>query len=180
MDKEQFEEYKQNVDKPFLNRVTKGQYPPSSIFKIVTSLSALKDDEVSFYRDTAYCQAGLQVGPEFKKCEGWHQRQNLHQALVNSCNTYFTGWGSISVRKRSFAMLPNTFSWETLLASICLMKSLAGANSPLEIGAVWELLVGRGYGQLVYGQGFLLTTIIQLNTLMAAIANDGIAYELIC
>ena len=178
VDKEKFTAYNENADKPFLNRVTRGLYPPSSIFKIVSSLAALKDGEVSFYGSQFYCEGGLQVGPEFKKCEGWHNRQNMHQAIVNSCNSYFYRLG-IDIGSEKIIDYASKY---------LLMGNKTGIDLPYEkLGRVpshrWKTEQYGNYwwdgdtANLSIGQGFLLTTIVQLNTLVSAIANGGTAYQ---
>ena len=178
VDKDKFDYYNTNTKKPFLNRVIKGLYPPSSIFKIITSLAALKDDEISFYGDRCYCVSGFQVGPEFKKCEGAHKNQNMHQALVNSCNAYFYKIGIDIGSEKIIRYASKYFK----------MGELTGIDLPYEkVGRVpthrWK---SEQYGtywwdgdtaNLSIGQGFLLTTVVQLNTLIGAIANNGVTYE---
>ena len=175
---EKFSQYNKDERKPFLNRVTKGLYPPSSIFKVVTSLSALKDNKVSFYKDKTYCQSGLQVGPEFKRCEGWHKNQNMHQALVNSCNTYFYKLG-IDIGSEKIIQYASKYFFLGKKMGIDLPYEKRGRMpthrwKSEQYGTYWW---DGDTANFSIGQGFLLTTILQINILMSAIAGGGIAYQ---
>ena len=178
VDEKKFNAYSEDENKPFLNRVIKGQYPPSSIFKIITSLSALKDNTVSFYKDKTYCQSGLQVGPEFKRCEGWHKYQNMHQAIVNSCNTYFYKLG-IDVGSEKIIQYASKYLRMGKSIEIDLPYEKYGRLpthrwKSEQYGTYWW---DGDTANFSIGQGFLLTTIAQINVLMSAIAGDGTAYE---
>ena len=78
--------------KPLLNRSLKGEYPPASVFKMITSVAALdmgilKADE---YR-LRPCTGGMVFGNRRFKC---HNKKgcgtiNMRQALVKSCDVFF-------------------------------------------------------------------------------------------
>ena len=78
--------------KPLLNRSLQGEYPPASVFKMITSLAALdlgiiKADEYRFRP----CTGGLFFGDRRFRC---HNKRgcgtiNLRQALVKSCDVFF-------------------------------------------------------------------------------------------
>jgi len=78
--------------KPLLNRSLKGEYPPASVFKMITSIAALdmgiiKADE---YR-LRPCTGGMVLGDRRFKC---HNKKgcgpiNMRQALVKSCDVFF-------------------------------------------------------------------------------------------
>ena len=78
--------------KPLLNRSLKGEYPPASVFKMITSIAALdmgiiKADE---YR-LRPCTGGMVLGDRRFRC---HNKNgcgpvNMRQALVKSCDVFF-------------------------------------------------------------------------------------------
>ena len=78
--------------KPLLNRSLKGEYPPASVFKMITSIAALdmgiiKADE---YR-LRPCTGGMNFGDRRFRC---HNKKgcgliNMRQALVKSCDVFF-------------------------------------------------------------------------------------------
>ena len=173
-----YENYLKDPEKPLFNRVLTGLYPPSSIFKIVTAAAALKDDEVSFYRDRFFCKGGLQVGAEFKKCEGWHRSQNMYSALILSCNSYFYRLG-IQVGSEKIIDFGLRYFRLGEKTAIDLPYEKAGRVpshrwKSERFGMYWW---DGDTANLSIGQGFLLCTIIQINTIICALANDGIAFR---
>jgi len=75
--------------KPLLDKCLSGLYPPGSTFKTMTALAILMagispEDRVS-------CGGGMNFGGRYFHCHkrGGHGSQNLHEAIKNSCDTYF-------------------------------------------------------------------------------------------
>lgn len=81
-------------EKPLINRVIQGTYPPGSTFKIVSALAALQEGVVS--PGTRYhCPGYLAVYGTLFRChkpEG-HGTVDLRQAIALSCNVYFYNVG---------------------------------------------------------------------------------------
>lgn len=79
-----------NPSKPLQNRAIQGQYPPGSVFKIVTALAALEEKVIT--PETAFsCSGALTFGNRDYHCwkkEG-HGRVELRRAIVESCDVYF-------------------------------------------------------------------------------------------
>ncbi|MGP1284027.1 MAG: penicillin-binding protein 2 [Parasphingopyxis sp.] len=72
---------------PLRNKSLLGMYPPGSTFKPVTGLAALAagvDPE-----EIVHCPGGYRLGNRFFRCLGRHGPMNLHRAIARSCNTYF-------------------------------------------------------------------------------------------
>lgn len=72
---------------PLRNKSLLGMYPPGSTFKPVTALAALEagvDPE-----EVVYCSGGYRLGNRRFGCLGVHGPVNLHRAIARSCNTYF-------------------------------------------------------------------------------------------
>ena len=81
---------------PMLNRALQGVYPPGSTFKMVTAVAGLEESVVE--PDTIIVDTGVYMyyAPSYTpKC--WikrqygtsHGKQNVSQAIMNSCNYYF-------------------------------------------------------------------------------------------
>ncbi len=79
-----------NPAKPLQNRAIQGQYPPGSVFKIITALAALEEKVIT--PETAFsCSGALPFGNREYHCwkkEG-HGRVELRRAIVESCDVYF-------------------------------------------------------------------------------------------
>lgn len=85
------EDWKTIIEDPgnvLVNRATQGLYPPGSIFKLITSMAILEDEQI----DKSYiCTGKTKIDGyifEDYNDEG-HGNIDLKQALVKSCNTYF-------------------------------------------------------------------------------------------
>jgi len=75
--------------KPLLDKCLTGLYPPGSTFKTMTALAVLMagiDPEAR-----VSCGGGMNFGGRYFHCHkrGGHGSQNLHEAIRNSCDTYF-------------------------------------------------------------------------------------------
>lgn len=91
-DPEAWQHLQTDPSKPLLNRSLKGEYPPASVFKMITSIAALdmgilKADE---YR-LRPCTGGMVFGDRRFRC---HNKKgcghiNMRQALVKSCDVFF-------------------------------------------------------------------------------------------
>ncbi|MCX5910641.1 MAG: penicillin-binding protein 2 [Deltaproteobacteria bacterium] len=113
-----------NPARPLQNRATQGQYPPGSVFKIVTALAALEEKAIT--PDTVFsCSGAFPFGNRDYHCwkkEG-HGRVDLRRAIVESCDVYFyqVGLRLGVTRSRSHLRLEiEAFS-----------HSLAGRGNPL-------------------------------------------------
>ncbi|MDI9369458.1 MAG: penicillin-binding protein 2 [Synergistaceae bacterium] len=160
--------------KPMLDRSIAGLYPPASTFKALVGLAALAEKEVS--SSTLFsCSGAFPLGNRVFRC--WrrtgHGRMNLVTALQYSCDIYFYQVGlKVGITK--------LLKWADMLG---LGKptgiDLPGEASGVIAGPEWKkarLKESWYKGDTVnysIGQGFLLTTPLQLATLYAAIANGG-------
>lgn len=77
-------------DKPLLDRLTNGLYPPGSTFKILVALGLLERNLLDPHWE-ATCSGVYQLGDRSFRCwrEEGHGTLDLEQALVQSCNIYF-------------------------------------------------------------------------------------------
>jgi len=177
LDKEKYTKYTNNKDLPFFNRVTQGEYPPSSTFKIVVSCAGLADDEISFWGDYYYCKGGIQIGPQYFKCEGYHKSLNMCYALAYSCNSYYYHLG-IDIGPQKIIKYADYFKFGRL-SGIDLPYERKGRVPTLR----WKREIHGNFwwdgdtANLSIGQGYLLATMVQLNVMTCAMANGGYAYK---
>jgi penicillin-binding protein 2 len=81
-------------EKPLINRVIQGQYPPGSTFKVVSALAALQEGVIT-PQTRFHCPGHLAVYGTLFRChkpEG-HGTVDLEKALALSCNVYFYNVG---------------------------------------------------------------------------------------
>lgn len=165
---------KDKVGRPMSNRAISGLYPPGSVFKIVTASAALETKKIN--QNTRFvCQGTYHLGAASFDCwksEG-HGSQNITEALMNSCNVFFYNAG----RAAGVDALEN-------YAKLFGFGKSTGIDLPDEVkgmvpGRAWKRLYknsGWYEGETVnysIGQGYLLTTPIQVVNMMSVIANGG-------
>jgi len=159
---------------PLENRSIRGLYSPASAFKIVTAAAALAENVVKVDEQFT-CKGEMELGGQVFRCwnPAGHGKVSLHKAIVESCDIYF-----YSVGLRLGADL------------IARYAALFGLGKPTGLGMAQELpgLVPtsawklRSYGEswkdgetltIAIGQGYLVTTPVQLAVMTSAMANGG-------
>ncbi|MBI2338040.1 penicillin-binding protein 2 [Candidatus Daviesbacteria bacterium] len=167
---------------PILNRVTGGNYPPGSTFKIVSSLAALASEKIN--EKTAFIDEGVMyLGPY--KFTNWYFNQygkvegsvNLIKALERSNDTYFYKISQIIGEKA-------IIDWSRKLRlGTKLAIDLPGEETGLIPDDAWKQ---KTYDTPWYpgdtlhmsiGQGFVLTTPLQVLGITSFIAAGGILYQ---
>lgn len=163
--------------KPLINKTVQSAYPPGSVFKIITILAAL---EHGIAPDRSFHCSGLSVlGTNSFRC--WksygHGKVDMHNAIKYSCNTYMYEVGRL-VGFRKILSMAKKFGFGSKTGI-----DLTGEVSGFLPSPEWKLKkykTGWTLGDtfnLSIGQGFLLSTPIQLARFTAAIASDGKLYN---
>lgn len=174
----EWQELQNNPLNPLQNRAISGQYPPGSTFKVVTALAALKAG-VATPATRVLCEGATRVGDHTFRC--WkrkgHGTTDLHKALKESCDVWFykvaqdVGIDRIAQMARELGL------------GSSLGLPLENEKSGLIPDRAWKK---QRYGKSWYrgetlnasiGQGYILTTPLQLATMTAAIANGGTTYR---
>lgn len=169
-------------DSPILNRAISGSYPPGSTFKIVSSLAALSSGKIT--GDTIIEDTGVIYLGTFK-FSNWYFNQygktegpvNLIKAIKRSNDTYFYQVGQIIGEKYlgDFA--------KKLLLNNKLGIDLPGEGTGLIPDETWKK---KTIGEVWYpgdtlhmaiGQGYVLTTPLQVLSFTSYIAADGKLYK---
>ena len=163
---------------PLINRLVQSNYPPGSIFKILTVLAALENQ----FDPSIKVRCGGQVstlGNRYFRC--WHKtghgELDMHGAIQHSCNTYMyyiaktIGGTKILDIARKFGLgnptgidIPSEASGFVPSASWKWRR----------FGSKWTLADDMN---IAIGQGPLLVTPIQLAQVSSIIANNGTFYE---
>jgi penicillin-binding protein 2 len=168
--------------RPQLNRATQGQYPPGSIFKVVSTATALGSG--LFEATSSYTCTGIwtELGtdnPRYDWLEGGHGTLSLAQGLTGSCNPWFYHIGLVTGREDA-DLLPS-YAREFGLGS---EMSIEIAEEPgLIPDAAWlQQTAGEQWDvadsvNMAIGQGAVLTTPLQIAMMIATIANGGTVYQ---
>ncbi|MDR2366773.1 MAG: penicillin-binding protein 2 [Deltaproteobacteria bacterium] len=164
---------------PMQNRAVNGQYSPGSTFKIAVSLAALSEGVIT--PETAFtCAGALRLGNHSFRCWNRHGHGyvKLHASLKHSCDVYYyevgrrLGVDRLAAKVREFFGLGRTLGLE--------LKSEKGGLVPDQ---AWKMRrYGRGWNQgetlpVSIGQGYLLTTPLQVAQYTAVLANGGTLYR---
>jgi penicillin-binding protein 2 len=160
-----------DIDKPLVNRAISSLYPPGSTFKMMTLL-AIFNSGIS-PEDGIYCNGEYKIGNRILHC--WkkygHGYVNGYNALEHSCNIYF-GAQSIKCGINSIANIARKFG----------LGDKSGIELPFEASGLipdkaWKMKKYSKpwtFGDTVnvsIGQGYILTTPIQIVTMAARIAS---------
>ncbi len=158
---------------PLFNKPLTGVYPPGSTFKMITSLAALRAGHSP--NERVYCGGSTRLGDRTFHCwrRGGHGSVNMRDAIKRSCDVYMyemarrVGVDALADEAHRFGL---------------------GERYPFEAPGVREGLVpteawkrarydepwaeGETFNTGI-GQGFLLTSPLQLAVMTARIANGG-------
>ena len=168
-------DYLGDPDLPFFNRAVQGIYPPGSVFKIITSVAALRNGWDT--RQTFFCTGSYQMGTREFGCWSKHGRKDFFGAVAWSCDVYFYNVGRavgpdlIEATAKSFG-----FGEKSGL-------DLPGESTGVVPGREWKrrtLKQGWFEGDTLnfsIGQGAVAVTPLQAAVLLAAVANNGMVWR---
>ena len=165
-------------DKPLNNRALRGQYPPGSTIKPFMALAALelkkRTPEFAIADPGYFSLQG--VAHRYRDWKaGGHGMVNLHRSIVISCDTYYYGLANeLGVDAIHRFLSPFGFGNKS---GIDIDGELPGLLPSTDWK--WQRFKQKWYaGDTVsvgIGQGYLLTTPLQLAAAVATLANDGVA-----
>jgi len=170
----EWKELIENRDKPMLNKAVSGLYPPGSTIKTLTALSALENDIVSS-KLIVKCKGYIDLHGERFNCwkKKGHGIVGMRTALKKSCDVYFyevarrLGIDKLSATAKKFGL------GQKVLQNYKEEKAGVVPNTKWkkrELGKNWYI------GETLHsgiGQGYFLTTPLQLSLMTAQIANGG-------
>ena len=174
---DEWKELNSNEKNPLLNKAVSGLYSPGSTFKMVVGLAALESGLVD-RQSRSFCAGKMVLGNHTFHC--WkdigHGYIDIVQALQHSCDIFFyetaqkLGINKIAAMARRFGLGAKT--------GIGIENEKSGLIPDTEwklkrFGEPWQ------QGESIIsgiGQGYILTTPLQLATMVSRIANGG--YEI--
>lgn len=168
--------------RPQFNKVIGGGYPPASTYKMVVMLAALESGMIDPFRQV-FCSGKLRLGNRTFHCwrrEG-HGRMNMRDSLKQSCDVYYYEIAQIIGVSKIAEMGRRLGLGETY--GIGIGGEREGivpdeAWKRARLGSAWRM--GDTLNASI-GQGFVLTTPLQLAVMTARLANanDAIVPSLI-
>lgn len=166
--------YLKGEDAPMINRAIRGQYPPGSIFKIVTALAALDSHKMTS-STSVDCLGLFLLGSSRFHCwkEEGHGPQSLTQAFAHSCNVYFYTAG-VNAGLEAIVNKALALGFYRLTG-----VDLPGERKGFVPSRQWkrnrrhEAWFEGETANLAIGQGYLQVTPAQALVMIAAAATDG-------
>ena len=161
-------------EKPLLNRAFTGFYPPGSVFKPIPALLGLKKNMIN-EKTEVFCSGSTSLADRNYYCwkKGGHGKVNLKKAIKESCDCYFY----------ELAKKINIDDLSELATNLGLNKTynigLSNAQKGLIPNKKWKksnLEQGWYQGETLItsiGQGYNLTSPLQLASLYSALLNGG-------
>jgi penicillin-binding protein 2 len=178
MSHKQWESLISNSLRPMENKAVQGEYPPASTFKIVTAIAGLEEGVID-ENTTMHCPGYYKYGNRIYRCwrRGGHGSVNIVKALSESCDVFFYQVGQkLGIDRLAF------------YAKACGLGSATGINLDDEAegliptsawkkqrtGISWQ---GGETLSVAIGQGYDLSTPLQMLVLTSAFANGGTRYK---
>ena len=166
---------KKNTRSPFLNRSMSGVYPPGSTIKMAVALAALESGLIDF-KTKFFCSGSRKLGNREFHCwaDDGHGQLNLLEAIEQSCDVYFYELGlKVGINKISQMMKKLGLGQYYDLEIDDKAKGVV-PNKEWKFkrdGSRWSL--GETLNASI-GQGYILTTPLQLVTMASRIASNGL------
>ncbi len=163
---------KNNSRAPLLNRSMSGVYPPGSTIKMAVALAALENGIID-YNTKFFCDGAKKLGESTFHCwaKDGHGKLNLIEAIEQSCDVYFYELGlKVGIDKIAL-MMKRLGLGQYYNVEIKNMSKGVVPNIEWKLkrdGLQWSM--GETLNASI-GQGYLLTTPLQLTTMIARIAN---------
>jgi penicillin-binding protein 2 len=171
-------------DQPLFNRGLRGRYPPGSTIKPLLGLAAIHNGSTTASH-TMFCRGFYSLPGKTHRYRDWkpegHGRMDMHDAIAQSCDTYFYELAvnldidNIASSLKRFGLgTPTGIDIGGEVAGIVPSKEWKKDNFKNAADQVWfpgeTVITG-------IGQGYLLTTPLQLAEATAALASRGKRYQ---
>jgi penicillin-binding protein 2 len=165
-----------DIHSPMMNKVVTGVYAPGSTLKPVVAMAALEADIVD-PNARVFCPGFYEFGEHTFHCwkHGGHGHVNMVEAIAGSCDTYFYDLGhKVGIDK--IQAMANRFGMGQKLGI-----DLPHERSGFVPSRSWKQAARHEAWQqgetlvAAIGQGYMLTSPLQLAVMAARIANGGFA-----
>lgn len=176
IDQATYEALRDSPDIPLYNRAIRGRYPPASTIKPFVGLAGLNSDKTTWSHsvwDPGYYQIGGQ-GRRYRDWKRWgHGWVDLHYSIVQSCDVYFYDL-AYRMGPDPMADMLSKFGFGRVVAHDAL-----GARAGILPSREWKQAALRQPWypgdslNISIGQGYMLSTPLQLATATAVLANRG-------
>lgn len=184
MSKTEFNMLQYDLDRPLFNRAVRGSYPPGSTIKPMLSLAALETGSTNLTRRT-FCPGYYSLPGSTHRYRDWkpqgHGEVDLHDAISQSCDVYFYQISrDVGIDRMHFYLDQFGLGRRTGI-------DITGEKGGLLPSREWKRSAFRERADQVWfpgetviaaiGQGYMLTTPLQLANAVAALAARGERFQ---
>ncbi|MBQ1518737.1 MAG: peptidoglycan glycosyltransferase, partial [Ruminococcus sp.] len=156
---------KEEQEKQWKNKCITETYEPGSVFKVITSASAIEENLIDLLRDSFYCSGSVKLEGARQpiNCHNTagHGAQSFQQALTNSCNPAFMEIGARLGIKR-FCYYFDAFG----------LREKSGIDLPAEstgVGFPPDEMTNVDLAVSAFGQGETITPMEMITSYCAAV-----------
>jgi penicillin-binding protein 2 len=169
----EWEKIKEGEANPLVNRAV-SSYAPGSTFKIITALAGLTK---GLAKARFTCTGGMTYGDTYMHCWGHHGNQGLVEAIKNSCDAYFYQFGN-AAGIDAIDKVGHTFGLGRPTGVELTSEDPGLLPSPdwLQANQTERWSHGQTANTSI-GQGYVLTSPLQMATVVSAVANGGTVYQ---
>ncbi|SEM55043.1 penicillin-binding protein 2 [bacterium A37T11] len=173
---------------PMFIRPIQAQYPPGSVFKVVSALTA-QQAGIARPETTYFCAGGYHYGGgKIMRCTHSHGSTDLYNSIAWSCNTYYGYTYAHMIDSRGMRGSKAYTLWRDAVTKFGIGHKL-GIDLPHENNGLLPTsnFYTKGYGNdkwgssynisLSIGQGEMGITPLQMANIMAIVANNGFYYR---
>lgn len=172
----------ENRRKPLLNRAVDCLYPPGSTFKQITAAAALESKAVDL-NTTWRCDGSMKLGSRRFDCWAVHGPTSFYKAIADSCDVYFYNAG-LRTGPDKIAAVASEYPLARLTGIDLPHEMIGTIPSPAWKAKRFEKEGGNAAKwfdgdtlNMSIGQGFVLTTPLQMALATAATASGGVIYK---
>ncbi|MBF0227042.1 MAG: penicillin-binding protein 2 [Desulfobacterales bacterium] len=178
MSPEEWQSLISNPFNPMENKVIQAEYPPASVYKIVTAMAGLEEGAID-QKTIIYCPGKYTYGDRDFKCwKKWgHGYMDVVNSLSESCDVFFYHVGQkLGVDKIAWYAKQCGLGKPTNINLDYEASGLIPTSSwkKRRFGTPWQ---GGETLSIAIGQGYNLVTPLQLLVLISAVANGGTIYK---
>jgi len=180
----QFAGLQEDLESPLFNRAIRGTYPPGSTIKPMLALAALETGATNLTRKNV-CHGFFMLPNSTHRYRDWkpegHGEMDLHDAITQSCDVYFYEI-SVDIGIDNMHVYLDQFGLGNPTGI-----DINGEHAGLVPSREWKRAAFREpadqrwfHGETVIasiGQGYMLTTPLQLASAAGALATRGARYE---
>lgn len=167
-----------DTKKPMINKAFQGEYPPGSIYKIVSAIAALEEKLIDL--NTKFvCPGYYKYGNRVYRCwkKSGHGEVGIIESIEQSCDVFFyhvgekVGVDTLAKYAKGCGLARQT--------GIDLANELIGLipTSQWKLKRFGEPWQGGENLSIAIGQSYDLVTPLQMAVLMAAVGNGGVLYK---